>query len=131
MPVTRDREVINAPDAPGAVGAYSHAVRAQGFLFCSGQIPLDPTSGELVGVTPGEQAQQCLENLERVVVAGGARLADATRVTIYLTDMDHFAEVNGVYSECFSSEPPARVTIAVAGLPKGALVEIDAVIAVA
>ena len=127
--MTHHRETITAPDAPAAVGAYSHAVRSHGLLFCSGQVPLDPQSGQLVGETFGEQAKCCLENLVRVATAADAQLSDATRMTIYLTDMDKFEEVNAVYAGFFSSHPPARVKIGVSGLPKGALVEMDAVIA--
>jgi 2-iminobutanoate/2-iminopropanoate deaminase len=124
------REVITAPNAPAAVGPYSHAVRAGGLLFCSGQIPLDPVTGALVGDTPAEQARQCLENLTAVCVAAGARLVDAVRLTVYLTDMDAFADVNEVYASFFAeSEPPARVAFGVVALPKGAQVEIDAVVA--
>ncbi|WP_320669743.1 RidA family protein [Patulibacter defluvii] len=122
------RRPINAPDAPAAIGPYVHAVAANGLLFCSGQIPLDPASGELVGTTPAEQAQQCLENLRAVVSAAGGSLADAVRVTVYLTDMGAFAEVNEVYGRFFADDPPARVAIGVAALPKGAQVELDAVV---
>lgn len=127
--MSHHREVVTALGAPAAVGPYSHAVRAGGLLFCSGQIPLDPETGELVGTTAGEQARQCLHNLEAVVAAAGAQLADAARVTVYLTDMNAFAEVNEVYETFFPADPPARVAFGVAALPKGAQVEIDAVIA--
>jgi len=127
--VSHHREVVTALGAPAAIGPYSHAVRAGGLLFCSGQIPLDPETGELVGATAGEQARRCLENLEAVVAAAGAQLADAVRMTVYLTDMSAFAEVNEVYATFFPAEPPARVAFGVAALPKDAQVEIDAVIA--
>ena len=123
------RESITAPGAPEAVGPYVHAVRANGLLFCSGQIPLDPKTGEIAGVTPADQAGRCLENLAAVCEAAGATLGDAVRLTVYLTDMSAFASVNEVYESFFESDPPARVAIAVAGLPRGALVEIDAVVA--
>jgi len=125
----QNRETINAPDAPDAVGPYVHAVRAAGLLFCSGQIPLAPSSGEIVGATPGEQAGRCLENLQAVCAAAGTSLADAVRVTVYMTDMSAFAEVNEVYGSFFESDPPARVAIGVAALPRGAQVEMDAVVA--
>jgi 2-iminobutanoate/2-iminopropanoate deaminase len=125
------RESVTAPDAPEAIGPYVHAVRAGGLLFCSGQIPLDPRTGDLVGATPAEQAGRCLENLAAVCAAAGASLGDAVRMTIYVTDMASFASVNEVYGSFFESDPPARVTIGVAALPKGAMVEIDAVVAVA
>lgn len=128
MPV--HREPIRAPDAPAAVGPYVHAVRAGGLLFCSGQIPLDPRTGDLVGATAADQAGRCLENLAAVCLAAGATLGDAVRLTVYLTDMASFPSVNDVYESFFESDPPARVAIAVAGLPRGALVEIDAVVAV-
>ncbi|HYF26145.1 MAG TPA: Rid family detoxifying hydrolase [Baekduia sp.] len=122
------REVVTALNAPAAIGPYSHAVRANGLLFCSGQIPLDPETGELVAGGPGEQARRCLENLQAVCAAAGATLADAARVTVYLTDMGAFAEVNDVYATFFTGEPPARVAIGVAALPRGAQVEMDAVV---
>jgi 2-iminobutanoate/2-iminopropanoate deaminase len=123
------RKTVTALDAPAAIGPYSHAVESNGLLFCSGQIPLDPTSGELVGATPGEQAHQCLVNLAAVVAAAGAQLADAVQVTVYLTDMGAFAAVNEVYAGFFETDPPARVAIGVAALPKGAQVEVAAVVA--
>jgi 2-iminobutanoate/2-iminopropanoate deaminase len=106
-----------------------HAIRAGGLLFCSGQIPLDPRTGDLVGATPAEQAGRCLENLAAVCAAAGASLGDAVRLTIYITDMSAFASVNDVYGSFFESDPPARVTVGVAALPRGAKVEIDAVVA--
>jgi 2-iminobutanoate/2-iminopropanoate deaminase len=124
------RQTITAPGAPAAIGPYSHAVLAAGeLLFCSGQIPLDPASGELVGVSAGEQARRCLENLRAVCAAAGTTLDQAVRVTIYMTNLGQFAEVNDVCAELFPADPPARVTIGVAGLPRGAQVEIDAVVA--
>jgi 2-iminobutanoate/2-iminopropanoate deaminase len=128
--MSHHRHVVTALDAPAAIGPYSHAVRTGGLLFCSGQVPLDPATGELVGQTPGEQARKCLENLASVCAAGGARLADAVQVTVYLTDMGAFAEVNEVYATFFEADPPARIAIGVAALPKGAQVEIAAVVAV-
>jgi len=127
--MSHHRETVDAAGAPAAVGPYSHAVKAGGLLFCSGQIPLDPESGELVGQTAAEQARQCLENLSVVASAGGAQLADAVRCTVYLTDMGDFAAVNEVYGEYLGESLPARVAYGVAALPKGAQVEIDAIIA--
>ncbi len=125
-----EREIISAGDAPAAIGPYSHAVRAGGLLFCSGQIPLDPQTGELVGETAAEQAQRCLLNLQAVCRAAGTELGRAVRVTVYMTDLGEFAAVNELYGTYFEgSEPPARVAIGVAALPRGAQVEIDAVIA--
>jgi 2-iminobutanoate/2-iminopropanoate deaminase len=123
------RQSVTARDAPEAVGPYVHAVRAGGLLFCSGQIPLDPRTGELVGASAGDQAGRCLENLAAVCQAAGANLGDAVKLTVYLTDMGSFAEVNEVYASFFESDPPARVAIGVAALPRGARVEIDAVVA--
>ena len=127
--MSTDREIVTAPDAPAAIGPYSHAVRAAGLLVCSGQIPLDPVSGELVGATAAEQARRCLQNLQAVCTAGGATLDRAVRMTIYMTDLGDFAEVNEVYGSFFGDQPPARVTVGVAALPKGAYVEIDALVA--
>ncbi len=123
------RESINAPGAPEAVGPYVHAVRTGSLLFCSGQIPLDPKSGEITGTTAADQAGRCLENLAAVCEAAGATLGDAVKLTVYLTDMGSFASVNEVYESFFESDPPARVAIGVAALPRGARVEIDAVVA--
>lgn len=127
--MSSSRQTITALDAPAAIGPYSHAVRVDNLLFCSGQIPLDPATGELVGEAPGDQTRQCLENLAAVCAASGTTLAAAARVTVYLTDMGSFAEVNAVYAGFFGGDPPARVAIGVAALPKGAQVEIDAVVA--
>jgi 2-iminobutanoate/2-iminopropanoate deaminase len=123
------RETVNAPAAPPAIGPYSHAVRAGDLLFCAGQIPLDPRTGELVGDSAAEQARRCLENLQAVCAAAGTTLARAVRMTIYMTDLAVFAEVNEVYGSFFAEDPPARVTVGVAQLPKGAYVEIDATVA--
>jgi 2-iminobutanoate/2-iminopropanoate deaminase len=123
-----ERETVNAPAAPAAIGPYVHAVRAGALLFCSGQIPLDPATGELVGATAGEQARRCLENLSAVCDAAGTSLQRALRMTIYMTDLAAFAEVNEVYGSFFADDPPARVTVGVAQLPKGAYVEIDAIV---
>jgi 2-iminobutanoate/2-iminopropanoate deaminase len=129
--MSHHRETVTAVGAPDAVGPYTHAVRAGGLIFCSGQIPLDPDSGDLVGDSPGEQARRCLENLSIVAAAAGASLGeDAVKLTVYLTDMKAFAEVNEVYGSFFGSDPPARVAFGVAALPKGAQVEIDAILAV-
>jgi 2-iminobutanoate/2-iminopropanoate deaminase len=125
------REPVTAPNAPTAVGPYVHAIRTGNLLFCSGQIPLDARTGEIVGVTPAEQAGRCLENLAAVCQAAGASLGDAVRLTVYMTDMNAFASVNEVYGSFFESDPPARVAIGVAALPRGAQVEIDAVVALA
>ena len=125
-----EREPIQASDAPAAAGPYVHAVRAGGLLFCSGQIPLDPKTGQLVGDTAADQAGRCLENLAAVCMAAGATLGDAVRITVYTTEMSAFAKINEVYESFFESDPPARVAIGVAALPRGAKVEFDAVVAI-
>ena len=127
MPGTR--EPVTAPDAPDAVGPYVHAVRTGDLLFCSGQIPLDPRTGELIAGGAGEQTGRCLENLAAVCAAAGTSLGNAIKMTIYVTDMARFAEVNEVYTSFFEKDPPARVTVGVSALPKAAQVEIDAVVA--
>jgi 2-iminobutanoate/2-iminopropanoate deaminase len=127
--LTEHRETVTALGAPAAVGPYFHAVRAGSLLFCSGQIPLDPETSELVGASAGEQARRCLDNLEAVCAAAGASLSSAVKLTVYLCDMADFTEVNEVYASFFEQGPPARVAVAVAGLPRGARVEIDAIVA--
>lgn len=125
-----DREAVLAEAAPAAVGPYSHAVRAGSLLFCSGQIPLVPATGELVEGGAGDQARRCLENLRAVCEAAGARLEDAVRIGVFLTDLaGDWAEVNEAYGEFFGENPPARAAVGVAALPKGARVEIDAIVA--
>jgi 2-iminobutanoate/2-iminopropanoate deaminase len=124
-----EREIVSAPAAPAAIGPYSHAVRAGELLFCSGQIALDPSTGELAGDSAAEQARRCLENLRAVCDAAGTSLARAVRMTVYMTDLRAFAEVNDVYASFFERDPPARVAVGVAQLPRGAYVEIDAVVA--
>jgi 2-iminobutanoate/2-iminopropanoate deaminase len=124
-----DRHPIATSAAPPAIGPYSQAVRAGSLLFCSGQIPLDPTTGEIVGATAAEQARQCLANLTAVCEAAGASLEHAVRLTVHMTDLSAFAEVNDVYAPFFPDSPPARVAVGVAALPRGAQVEIDAIVA--
>jgi len=129
-----ERQTVHAAGAPPAIGPYSQAValdlRASGrLLFCSGQIPLDPLSGEIVGEGAAEQARRCLQSLQAVCEAAGTTLARALRLTVYMTDLAAFAEVNEVYATFFGEQPPARVTVGVARLPRGASVEIDAIVA--
>ena len=124
-----DRVSVSTESAPAAIGPYSQGMRAGDLLFCSGQVPLEPSSGELVKEDIEGQTRQCLENLSAVAEAAGGSLANAVRCTVYLTDMGDFARVNEVYAEFFGGDdPPARVAVAVAGLPKGADVEIDAIV---
>jgi 2-iminobutanoate/2-iminopropanoate deaminase len=127
--MSHHREIVTAIGAPAAVGPYSHAVKSRGLLFCSGQIPIDPESGELVGDDPAVQTTRCLENLAVVCAAAGTQLSEAVRVTIYTTEMDAFEAINNAYAEHFAGDPPARVAIGVAALPKGAKVELDAIVA--
>lgn len=127
--MSHHRRTVTAVGAPAALGPYSHGVVAGGLLFCSGQVPLDPDSGDLVGGSIGDQARRCLTSLAAVCAAAGADLTDAVRCTVLLTSMDDFAAVNEAYGEFFPGEPPARVAYAVAALPKGAAIEIDAVVA--
>ena len=127
--MSHHREIVTPLGAPAALGPYSHAVRAGGLLFCSGQLPLDPESETLVGEEVSDQVRRCLENLSVVCAAAGAQLADAVRITVYMTDLEAFNELNEAYAESFEGDPPARVTVGVAALPKGAQVEIDAIVA--
>jgi 2-iminobutanoate/2-iminopropanoate deaminase len=126
------REPISSPGAPKAIGPYSQAIAvATGggkMIFCSGQIPLDPKTGEMVGAGDVKaQTERVMQNLKAVLGAAGASMDGVVKTTIYLTDLQNFALVNEVYGSYFKGAPPARATIQVAGLPKGAQVEIDAV----
>jgi len=124
-----DRASVSTESAPAAIGPYSQGMKAGDLLFCSGQVPLEPSTGELVKEDIEGQARRCLTNLSAVAEAAGGSLANAVRCTVYLTDMGDFARVNEVYAEFFGGDdPPARVAVAVAGLPKGADVEIDAIV---
>lgn len=119
---------IRTEAAPAPVGPYSQAIRAQGLIFASGQIPLDPKTGELVGGEIEDEARQVLANLRAVLEAAGSDLDRVVKATVYLTDLSLFPRVNAVYAEAFEREPaPARVTVGVASLPLGARVEIDAI----
>ncbi len=116
-------------DGAVAVGPYSHAVRSNGHLFCAGQTPLDPETGELVGGGVAAQTRQCVANLFAVLAAAGLGAEDVVKCNVYLTDMDDFAEMNAAYETLFTAPFPARTTVAVAGLPLGAAVEIELVAA--
>jgi 2-iminobutanoate/2-iminopropanoate deaminase len=124
-----DRVTVAATDAPAAIGPYSQAISHGGLLFCSGQLPLDAESGELVTDSPGAETTKCLENLGAICAAAGTELGRAVRLTVYTTRLEAFAEINEAYAAFFDDAPPARVAIGVAALPKGAAVEIDAVVA--
>ncbi|PZO09453.1 MAG: reactive intermediate/imine deaminase [Lysobacteraceae bacterium] len=122
------REPINTPRAPAAIGPYSQAVRAGGVVYLSGQIPLDPATGELVQADISTEARRVFDNLTAVCEAAGGTLGDVARVGIYLTDLADFAAVNAVMANYFQLPYPARSTIQVSALPRGARVEIDAIL---
>lgn len=121
------KRVIQTGDAPAAVGPYSQAIGVPGLVFCSGQVALDPGTGELVGGSVAEETRRALQNLAAVLEAAGARLADVVKVTAYLTDIGDFAEFNDAYADFFGDQPPARATVGVASLPKGARVEVECI----
>ena len=123
------RQPIATDQAPAAIGPYSQAVRCGNLLFSSGQIPLDPASGQLVGGDISVQARRVFDNLRAVFAAAGGTMDQVVRVGIYLTDLGDFAAVNAVMAEYFNAPYPARSTIEVAGLPRGAQVEVDAILA--
>jgi len=130
---TSEKQVLASPDAPRAIGPYSQAVAVPAtarLLFLSGQIPLDPRTGELVKGTIEEETRRVMENLRAVLAAGQAGFQHVVRTTIYLADLGDFTKVNEVYGSYFPADPPARATVQVAALPRGARVEIDAVAAV-
>jgi 2-iminobutanoate/2-iminopropanoate deaminase len=127
--MSHHRETVTAHGAPDAVGPYTHAVKAGGLVFCSGQVPIDPNTGTLVEGSIGDRTRRCLDNLAVVAAAAGASLDDAVRMGIYVTDMSSFKDVNEAYGAYFESDPPARSTVGVAALPLGADVEIDAILA--
>jgi len=120
------REVISTDGAPAAIGAYSQAVKAGDLVYISGQIPMTP-AGELITGDVSEQTRQSLENLKAILEESGSSLEDTIKVNIYASDMDNFGAINDVYSEYFTTEPPARAFVEVAGLPKDVDVEISAV----
>lgn len=122
----KGRQEIRTDGAPAAVGPYSQAVRVGDFVLCSGQIPLDPAAGTLVGGDFAAQARRVLDNLAAVLAAAGCSMADVVRTTIYLTDLVDFAALNEIYAGYFEAPFPARSTVQVAALPRGARVEIDA-----
>ena len=121
------KEIVSTKDAPAAIGPYSQAIKAAGLVFISGQIPLDPASGEIAGDSIEAQTKSVMKNLEAVLKAAGSDLDKVIKTTIYLTDLNDFALVNGIYGSYFNDSPPARATVEVSGLPKGVKVEIDAI----
>ncbi len=121
------RRVIASSKAPAAVGPYSQGIQVGEFLFISGQLPLDPATGVMVSDDVAAQTRQVLENLKAVAEEAGCSLADAVKVTIYLTNLEHFGLVNEIYAQYFTADPPARVCVEVSRLPKDAAIEMDAI----
>ncbi len=121
------QQVIQTDKAPAAVGPYSQAIRLGNMIFSAGQVALDPASGILVGDDVKAQTEQVFKNLKAVLTAAGSDMSKVVKTTVFLTTMDHFAAMNEVYGSQFPNNPPARSTVAVAGLPKAALVEIEVV----
>ena len=120
------RQEVSAPGAPAAIGPYSQAIAIDGFIFCSGQLGMDPATGQLVeGIA--NQAERAMVNLEAVLAAAGASLADVVKTTIFLSDLANFSTVNDIYARHVIAPAPARSTVQVAALPRGALVEIEAI----
>lgn len=127
MSTSEGKQVISTPNAPKAIGPYSQAIRTGNFIFSAGQLGLDPSTMELVADGVEAQTRQVLTNLKHVLEAAGSSLSHAVKTTVFLTDMANFAAMNAVYAEYFPENPPARSTVAVAGLPKGGLVEIEVI----
>ena len=121
------KDIVHTDSAPQAIGPYSQAIKAGGFLFVSGQIPIDPQSGQFVAGGIAEQTEQVLRNLSAVLEAAGSGLDRVVKATVFLADMNEFAEMNQVYGRYFNSNPPARATVEVARLPRDARVEIDVI----
>jgi len=121
------KEIIQTDQAPKAIGPYSQAIRTRGFVFASGQIPIDPETGQFVAGGIAEQTQQVIKNLSRVLEAAGSGLDRVVKTTVFLADMEEFAAMNEVYGKFFSAEPPARATVEAARLPREARVEIEAI----
>src|SRR6266478_626597 len=121
------KKIISASEAPAAIGPYSQAVRSGRLLFCSGQIPLDPKSGQIVSGDIGAQTRRVLNNIAALLRAEGATFGDVVKTTIFLTDLGDFQTVNEIYGSYFKQNPPARSTVQVAGLPKSANVEIEVI----
>ena len=121
------RQIIRTEKAPGAIGPYNQAIRAGNTVYCSGQIPIDPATEEVLGGSIAFQTDRVMKNLTAVLEAAGSSMADVVRCTVYLSDMAHFAEMNGVYGKYFPENAPSRATVHVAGLPKGVDVEISCI----
>jgi 2-iminobutanoate/2-iminopropanoate deaminase len=125
--MSHPREVISTPNAPGAIGPYSQAIRANGFLFCSGQIALDPATGQIAATDVEGQTRQVMRNIQNLLAAAGAGFADVVKTTIFLKSMNDFPKVNEIYGSFFTGAPPARSTVEVSRLPKDVLVEIEVI----
>jgi 2-iminobutanoate/2-iminopropanoate deaminase len=123
------KEIINTDKAPKAIGPYSQGIKAAGLVFFSGQIPLDPATGDVVGGDIGDQTERVMDNIEAMLHASGLDFSDVVKSTIYLTDLSNFAKVNEIYGRRFPEAPPARSTVEVKGLPKGVGVEIEVIAA--
>ena len=121
------KEIISTTQAPAAIGPYSQGVRGAGIIITSGQLPIDPATGAFAGDGIAEQTRQSLKNVQAVLEAGGSSLGNVLKTTVFLQNMDDFAAMNEVYATFFEGEPPARSAVEVARLPKGALVEIEAI----
>jgi 2-iminobutanoate/2-iminopropanoate deaminase len=121
------REAISTPEAPGAIGPYSQAIKAGGFVFVSGQIPLDPATGQLVDGGITEQTHRVLKNLDAILRAAGTSFSHVVKTTVYLADMSEFATMNAIYAEYFPAPAPARATVQAARLPRDVKVEIDVI----
>jgi len=121
------KEIVSTDKAPGAIGPYSQAIKAGGMVFCSGQIPIDPTTGNFISDAVAEQTEQVLKNLGEVLKAAGSGLEEVVKTTVFLADMNDFAEMNEVYSRFFSQNKPARATVQAARLPRDARVEIECI----
>lgn len=122
------KKIISSPQAPKAIGPYSQAVEIDGFIFTSGILPADPVTGEIFGGDMKSQTELVLKNMENILKAAGAQLKHVIKTTVYVTDLTSFAEMNMAYESFFKENPPARTTIQVAALPKGAYVQIEAVV---
>ena len=122
-----DLTIVHSEDAPAAIGPYSQAVRVDGWIFCSGQVPIDPRSGELIDGDVAAQTHQVMANLKAVLGASGADLSRVVKTTVFLSSMDHFAAMNEVYAEHFGDHRPARATVAVRTRPKNVDVEIEVI----
>lgn len=122
-----EKTAIQTDDAPQAVGPYSQGIEASGMVFCSGQIPLDPETGEIVPGGVEEQTRRVMKNLGAVLAAAGCGYDDVVKTTIFVTDLAHFKTINAIYGEYFSEPQPARATVQVAALPLGAGVEVEAI----